>query len=465
MRSHIITTLLTITLLNTKTFAFTNTKEAHVHEVGKEHANPDIVGYTASVETPNFHFRRIGTTSAATEFAQVTVSFDIVKLRRHIQAIATTVREAAILTPEEDGLQLHMFQQLDKELRSLKDRTKYIYHLISAQNNEASHHKHKRFAFTLAFITMASVVTIGASIYANIEVEKIASDVSNLQAANLIAMDENIKHLLASKNLASIVEATVAIANKDVQAEAKRFWFQAAIREINDHVTAAENAAQAAARGQFSMSALQSIDAEETAHQIRKFAQAANLEPIGQLPRDLLHAPASLAADAKGFLVVIHVPLVRKNSLMGIFQHTPLPMPAGNGLYVSIASPHDTIAISPEFDRFFLTDSVSLHLDCTRFGEFFACPRGNVARKAAAAQDFTDVPRNLSPHQDKHRTRTTAIIHSCRARLQTSAFHSDAGHSHPQFTPDETFSNPVTLRMKQHATYSLISPCNISPST
>ena len=89
---------------------------------------------------------------------------------------------------------------------------------------------------------------------------------------------------------------------------------------------------------------------------------------------------------------MVHVPLVRAGSLMGIFQHTPLPMPAGNNLYVSINSGHDTIAVSPDLDHFFLTDITSLQLDCTRIGEFFACPRGNVARKSSAAEDFTDDP-------------------------------------------------------------------------
>ena len=71
--------------------------------------------------------------------------------------------------------------------------------------------------------------------------------VTTIKSANIIAVDKNIEHLIASKDLASIVEATINIANKEVQAETKRFWFKAAIREINDHVMTAENAAQAAA--------------------------------------------------------------------------------------------------------------------------------------------------------------------------------------------------------------------------
>ena len=73
--------------------------------------------------------------------------------------------------------------------------------------------------------------------------QNIAEEVSTLKSANLITLDSDIQHLLASKDLAAIVEATVAIANKDVQAETKRFWFQAAIREVSSHIKAAESAA------------------------------------------------------------------------------------------------------------------------------------------------------------------------------------------------------------------------------
>ena len=52
------------------TLPHANTKSAHVEEAAEENRNPDVVGYTASAETPDFHFRRIGTTSAATEYAQ-----------------------------------------------------------------------------------------------------------------------------------------------------------------------------------------------------------------------------------------------------------------------------------------------------------------------------------------------------------------------------------------------------------
>ena len=70
---------------------FTNTKIAHLEEALKDHSNPDLVGYTATTDTPDFHFRRIRMTSAATEFTQVSVKFYLNKLHRHMTAISTTI--------------------------------------------------------------------------------------------------------------------------------------------------------------------------------------------------------------------------------------------------------------------------------------------------------------------------------------------------------------------------------------
>ena len=158
--------------------AFTNTKVAHIEDARKEHDNPDLVGYTSTAETPDFHFRRLGTTSAATEFAQVTVKFDLNKLHRHITAISTTVQEAAAMTPEDQGLEIHMYQQLDSELRSLRERVEYIFHLVGT-NEEKEIHRQKRLVFTVAFAILASAIAVGASIYTAVEVNK-SSDISSL---------------------------------------------------------------------------------------------------------------------------------------------------------------------------------------------------------------------------------------------------------------------------------------------
>ena len=64
--------------------AFTNSKMAHIPDMEKEHSNPDLVGYTANTDMPDFHFRRIGTTSTANKFAQVSVNFNLESITKVI---------------------------------------------------------------------------------------------------------------------------------------------------------------------------------------------------------------------------------------------------------------------------------------------------------------------------------------------------------------------------------------------
>ena len=169
---------------------------------------------------------------------------------------------------------------------------------------------------------------------------------------------------------------------------------------------AAEQAATAAANGIFDVSTLQSIHAEDTARKIQKFARTAKLEVVGQLPRDLLHAPTSLAASRTGFLVIAHVPLVKQGSLMGIFQHTPLPMPADGNLFVSIDTHHDTIAISPDLKNFFLTNPASLQLDCTKT-RVLRLPKRQRSKEDCRSvhrrpSSLSPRPLHRKPHQGEH---------------------------------------------------------------
>ena len=128
--------------------AFTNSKTAYVKETAEEHQNPDIVGYTAHMDIPDFHFRRIGTTSAATEFAQVTVKFDLNKLHRHIRSVSVIVRVTAAEAPTHPGHEVHMLRQLDEELEALDERVDYLKQLVGRSHHQAAF-RQKRFAFTI----------------------------------------------------------------------------------------------------------------------------------------------------------------------------------------------------------------------------------------------------------------------------------------------------------------------------
>ena len=119
----------------------------------------------------------------------------------------------------------------------LRERMSYIHHLVGSNHHADLKHRGKHFVFTIAFVIFASAVALGAGIYSAMEISKLAAEVENIRAGDSMAINSNIESLIASRDLAAIVEASVTIANKDIQNDAKRYWFMAAIREIELHVT------------------------------------------------------------------------------------------------------------------------------------------------------------------------------------------------------------------------------------
>ena len=72
---------------------------------------------------------------------------------------------------------------------------------------------------------------------------------------------------------------------------------------------------------------------------------------------------------------------------MTIFQCIDLPMPIGNGVFLSLSSDHDTLVISTDSSLFRTTTSTEMGDDSIRLGDFYACPLGNVARRSPTEEN------------------------------------------------------------------------------
>ena len=59
-----------------------------------------------------------------------------------------------------------------------------------------------------------------------------------------------------------------------------------------------------------------------------------------------------------------------------------MPLPIDDGIFLTVDSPYDTIAISHDARKYCLTTITDLAADCFRLGNFYACPRGNNALRA-----------------------------------------------------------------------------------
>ena len=111
----------------------------------------------------------------------------------------------------------------------------------------------------------------------------------------------------------------------------------------------------------------------------------------------LLALPAGVTRTTSGFQVFVHVPMLRPDSLMQVYQHIPLPVPIPHDrgtAFVQFTAGVDTIALSTDKQTFRITSVTELTADCTKVGNFFACPRGNTARKTFpnATQTPTEDP-------------------------------------------------------------------------
>ena len=89
--------------------------------------------------------------------------------------------------------------------------------------------------------------------------------------------------------------------------------------------------------------------------------------------------PISVAPSDHGFDVIVHVPLFEPDSTMTLFQHLPMPMPIDDGVFLTVDSPYDTIAIFKDNEKYRLTTITDIAEDCSRLGEFYACSRDNNA--------------------------------------------------------------------------------------
>ena len=107
---------------------------------------------------------------------------------------------------------------------------------------------------------------------------------------------------------------------------------------------------------------------------------------------ELLHVPTSITQSEAGFSLIAHVPLIDPTSTMIVYQHMRLTMPAGEGFFYQLETDTAVIAIHPEEYRFKEMSMVELMADCIKLGNFYACPRGDAARKPKTTGFTKDDP-------------------------------------------------------------------------
>ena len=254
--------------------------------------------------------------------------------------------------------------------------------------------RHKRVVCAGACIAIAAGATLagglvsgaglGLAIYNRVEADNMAERINNIEDAmeeEFVRLDETVRSSLA---LDDIAVAATKLSTMNLKHRSKVFWFQMSLARITADVDAIENALRSARSNRLDPAIIGSANITGMFAHLRRYATANGLSLISTKAHDLLHLPATLTSTTLGFTILTHFPLVRPDSYLEIHQHIRLPIPISSGLYLSLESSQDTIAISPDQKTFRVTSPAELSSDCHLLGHFYACPRGNSARHPPA---------------------------------------------------------------------------------
>ena len=332
---------------------------------------PAYAGFVSLPSSPKIHFRHIGTTSAATEYAHLAIPIDLFELQRDIKtlkdAIYNTFPRNADKIPASDTL------------ANIEDR---LDSLISVARPPAAANREKRFIVTASIIvaTFLGTVSLGASIYNHVELTQMGRRVDNLDRSLEDDISETELMLAAAKDTNHLIQLLATTQLRNTHVATRMHWLGHAATRLEQQVNTAERAITSALGGRLDVVTLSMIKIDKSLSGLRSYASSAGLTLVSEEPHDLLNVPASLTSSPTGVNILAHVPLYRNGTLMEVFQHVPLPMPAGHGLYFWLRTDDDIIAITHDNKAFKTTNMVELLADCTKLGKFYACPRGNTAR-------------------------------------------------------------------------------------
>ena len=142
-----------------------------------------------------------------------------------------------------------------------------------------------------------------------------------------------------------------------------------------------------ATAGKLSSVAFSLFDPRATANELQNKSRQMMKTPIATSFVELLQTDVSLFQETYGFLVVLHVPLIKLNAegrmhVLDIFKLADLPISLSPSLQLTVApAPKKLLAISTESGEW-RTMSLSDLFDCSKLGTFFLCPLLGVLRKA-----------------------------------------------------------------------------------
>ena len=337
-----------------------------------------MAGFLEAQKAPNIQFRRLGVTSAATEFGHLVINFDTKMLLDKLRTIRQNIPNPDIQARGKSVV--HSFQ-LDLLQRRAQQTEEKLTAIHAAGTNPTSERRQKRFAFTLGVVAMTAILSLTAGLYAVAELKDIQRRANSLGKAEQEQLQEIEAMLHASSDLASIMKRIPEMTIEKYGISSRIMYFQTLLHEIEEKVTMAENAIRAATMGRLDVTTINASGFKKAIKNMGKYARENKLEIVTNDINDLMHVPTSITPAKNGFTLIAHVPMIDPASTLIVYQHIKLPLPAGEGFFFQLETSQDVLAIHEDDSVFKEMSMVELVADCVKLGNFYACPRGNAVRR------------------------------------------------------------------------------------
>jgi hypothetical protein len=246
-----------------------------------------------------------------------------------------------------------------------------------------AHHRSKRFIFFTALFIGALVVAASSTamgLYSTIELQNVKAEA--VAQGNVLEEVTNATTLLDE----SLIDTQEALANQRTHLDhaATAILLQdvaMAIHSIGQKISDLENILAASMAGRIAPAALADRDLETALAHMSRTANRMQHTILLRFPSDFLQCSCSFIMTEHGFDLVAHVPIAPEDTILNVYQYTPMPMPVHQNFYASINSPSTIIAVNSEEDRFRAISQATL-ATCRRIGTIFQCDKFNVVRRA-----------------------------------------------------------------------------------
>ena len=343
-------------------------------------AHKHLAGFVEGTKAPHIQFRRLGVTSAATQFGHLVINFDTDMLMQNIRKVRQKMPSADARIAGKFAEHSFKLDLMHRQAKKIEERLLAIRTAGTGQTT-IHHMKQKRFAFTLGVVAVTAILSLTAGLYAITELKDIQRKAKKLGKAQEEQLQEIEAMLNASRDLAGIVKRLPEMEKDKWGFDIKVVYYETALDEIREKVTLAENAIRAAALGRLDITTLDANGVTEAIYKMKNFARENNLEVVTSNMNDLLHVPTSITQTRDGFSLIAHIPMIDPSSTLIVYQHIRLPLPAGEGFFYQLETSQDVLAIHEDDSVYKEMSMVELIADCVKLGNFYACPRGNAVRK------------------------------------------------------------------------------------